>query len=64
MFEARVLSSGRGSLKSPRGARMNNRLQGHKAIRNGLSEDGDQDREDLLTTDRSIYSLETIANMP
>ena len=43
---------------------MNNRLQGHKAIRNRLSEDGDQDREDLLTTDRSIYSLETIANMP
>lgn len=63
-YEARVFSFEGESLKSPRGARTDSRLWGQKALWIGLAEDGEQSREDLLTTDRSIYYLETIANMP
>lgn len=63
-YEARVFSFEGESLKSPGRARTDSRLRGQKALWIGLARDGEQSREDLLTTDRSIYYLETIANMP
>lgn len=55
---------GRESLNSKGSKNQQQAVGPYRDLRIGLAKDGDQNREDLLTTGRSIYSLETIANMP